>query len=147
VIKESLSACLWVAMGIALSDSHAERVPSAVDCQSHFTMEGSFLTGRKYSTWVLLPGVAKAEAYTRTYSSIAKDGWSIFNADKDAGIISSAQSVSFGKGSQAPMIVTVEAVGIGSKLSATLRTGGAQLAREETIRAKLCSYLISATSP
>ena len=147
MITKSLLAGLCVALGTVLSVGRADEVPGAIDCQSHFTIEGNFLTGKKYSTWVVLPGVSKAEAYTRVYSSIAKDGWSIANADKDAGIISSSQGVSYGKGSQAPMLITVEAAEKGSRVSVTFRTGGAQVAREESIRTKLCSYLGSAVSP
>ncbi|MEA3177543.1 MAG: hypothetical protein QOI59_1066 [Gammaproteobacteria bacterium] len=141
------SAGLCMTLGIVLSVGRADEVPSAIDCQTHFTTEGNFLTGRKYSTWVLLPGTAKAVAYTRVYSSIAKDGWSIVNADKDAGIISAAQGVSYGRGSQAPMTIVVEDDEKGSRVSVTFRTGGAQTAREETVRTKLCSYLVSSMSP
>jgi hypothetical protein len=147
VITKSLRASLCIALSAIPIIAGADEIPSALDCQTHFTTEGNFFTGRKYSTWVLLPAVSKGEAYARIYSSIAKDGWSILNADKDAGIISSTQGVSYSKGSQAPMMVTVEVAGKGSRVSVTFRTGGAQLAREETLRTILCSYLGAAMSP
>jgi hypothetical protein len=129
------------------SVGRTDDVSGANDCQTHFTIEGNFLTGKKYSTWVLLSGVAKADAYARVYASVAKDGWSIVNADRSAGIISAAQGVSYGKGSQAPMVIVVADSGKGSRVSVTFRTGGAQVAAEQTVRTKVCSYLVSAMSP
>ena len=136
-----------VLMCALFSVGHAEDVSDAEGCQSHFTIEGNFLTGKKFSTWVLLSGATKADAYSRVYSRVANDGWSILNADKDAGIISAAQGVLYGRGSQVPMTIIVEAAGRGSRVAVTFRTGGAQMAKEDTIRTKLCSYLASAVSP
>jgi hypothetical protein len=136
-----------VLMCALFSVGHAVDVSDAEGCQSHFTTEGNFLTGKKISTWVLLSGATKADVYSRVYSRVANDGWRILNADKDAGIISAAQGVSYGGGSQVPMTIVVEAAGKGSRVTVTFRTGGAQMVKEETIRAKLCSYLASAVSP
>jgi hypothetical protein len=141
VLKRTVSTAILVALSSAFVTAHADEAADAKDCQAHFTTEGGFLTGRKYSTWIELADVTKADAYSRVYASIAKDGWSIASSDKEAGIISAAQNVSYGKGSQAPMVVIVEATKSGSKLTATFRTGGGQSAKEETIRTKLCSYL------
>lgn len=147
MVTKAIVAGFCVAFGAMSSVGRAGDVPDANDCQSHFTTEGSFLVGKKYSTWVFLSGVLKADTYTRVYSRVAQDGWSIVNADKDAGIISAAQGVSYGRGSQAPMLIVVEEAGKGSRVSVTFRTGGAQMVREETVRTKLCSYLASAASP
>jgi hypothetical protein len=147
MVTKFLCAGFCVALYAGVSVGRAEEVPDANDCQTHFTIEGHFLTGKKYSTWVLLSGAPKADAYTRVYSNIAKDGWSIVNADKDAGIISAAQGVSYSRGSQAPMVILVEDAGKGSRVSVTFRTGGAQLAAEQTVRTKLCSYLASGVGP
>lgn len=133
--------CMLVAVGHAADSSDAQR------CQSHFTTEGNFLTGKKFSTWVLLSGATKPDAYSRVYSRVANDGWIILSADRDAGIISAEQGVSYGRGSQVPMTIIIEAAGKGSRVAVTFRTGGAQVVKEETIRTKLCSYLASAVSP
>jgi hypothetical protein len=146
VLKKVVSASILSVLSFGFTAAHADELSGAKDCETHFTTEGSFLTGKKYSTWIEFAGVAKADAYSRVYASIAKDGWNIANADKDAGVISAAQNVSYGKGSQAPMVILVEGSKSGSKVTATFRTGGGQTAKEETIRTKLCTYLGAAAA-
>jgi hypothetical protein len=143
VLAASLAAVLFGTVNCAEADESG----FAKDCQTHFASEGSFLVGRKYSTWIEFPAVLKDDAYSRVYASIAKDGWNIVNADKPAGVISAAQNVSYGKGSQAPMVLVIETAGTGSKVSATFRIAGGQTAKEETIRTKLCVYLGAASAP
>jgi hypothetical protein len=63
-------------------------------------------------------------AFSRIYGAVAKDGWSIGSSDKEAGVLSAPQSVSYGKGTVAPMAILVETVKNGSKVTATFRTGG-----------------------
>jgi hypothetical protein len=142
VLKVIVSAGLLAVIGMGANLVRADEAA----CQAHFTSEGSFFTGKKYSTWLEFPAVTKSDAYSRIYTTVAKDGWNIVNSDKDAGVLSAAQSVSFGKGSQAPMLIVVETSKDGSKATATFRTGGGQMSKEETIRTKLCSYLGAAAA-
>jgi hypothetical protein len=135
-----LASCCYLVV-----QAHADTPAAAynpADCEAHFTNEGSFLAGHKFSTWVEMPGVAKADAFSRTSVALSKDGYTIVSADKEGGIISASQSVSFGKGSTAPLVVVVEpSKTSGSKLTATFRTGGGQTAKAEIVRTKLCEYL------
>lgn len=137
MLRPVITASVLAAIGLGSANSS-----SGSDCQAHFATEGSFLTGKRYSTWIEFPNLAKADAYTRAYTAIAKEGFQISSADKDAGIISASQSVSFGKGATAPLVIVVESLSpTGSKLTATFRTGGGQAVKAETVRTKLCEYL------
>jgi hypothetical protein len=146
VRKGITSVALLIVSIVGVTTARADDA-NATSCASHFASEGSFFSGKKYTTWLEFPAVTKADAYARISTSVAKDGWSIVNADKDAGVLSAAQNVSYGKGSQAPMVIVVEVLKEGSKATATFRTGGGQTAKEETIRAKLCTYLTAASAP
>lgn len=126
------------ATGVASADTGA--AAGGADCADHFTAEGNFLTGKKFTTWADFSTVSKADLYTRIYSNLAKDGWQITSSDKDSGIISASQSVSFGKGSTAPLTVVIETSGTGSKATATFRIGGGQSTKTETVKQKLCEY-------
>lgn len=145
--KGVMTVALLVVTSAALNAAAWADDANSTSCQSHFASEGSFLAGRKYTTWLELPAVKRADAYSRIYASVAKDGWNIVNADKEAGVLSAAQNVSYGKGSQAPMVIVVDELKDGSKATATFRTGGGQTAKEETIRTKLCTYLGAAAAP
>lgn len=134
---------LALTIGVAVNASAADTpTPPAdgTDCAGHFTSEGSFFSGKKYSTWADFAAVSKADLYSRIYSNIAKDGWTITSADKEAGIISASQSVSYGKGTTAPLVIVIETSGTGSKATATFRVGGGQTTKEATVKQKLCSY-------
>ena len=135
-----VGATLLVSSTLSLADD----LNSA--CLSHFTVEGSFLAGKKYNTWAELPGVSMADAYARIYATVAKDGWSIAQADKDSGVISATEQVSYGKGAQAPLTIVIETTQGGSKASITFRTAGGQTAGGDLIHSKFCNYLGSAAS-
>ena len=110
-------------------------------CLEHFTSEGNKFSGRMYTTWLEFPNVKKAAAYTKIYASVAKDGWTIVSSDKDAGILSASQQVSYGRGATNPLVVVVEDSGRGSKATVTFRLGGGQSASLNTIKKKLCEYI------
>ena len=129
-----------LALAIGGAAGAADAPPAGADCAGHFTAEGSFFAGKKFSTWADFAAVSKADLYTRVYTNIAKDGWNITSSDKEAGIISASQSVSFGKGTVAPLTIVIETAGTGSKATATFRVGGGQTTKEDTVKQKLCSY-------
>ena len=138
-----LGVILICASGVMVG-AHAQ--DAGKDCLSHYTAEGNFLTGKKFSAWAAYADVPKADAYSRIYASLAKDGWTIVNADKEAGIISASQQVSFGKGSTAPLVILVEPDKSGSKATATFRIGGGQATSGDTVKTKLCGYLDAAAA-
>lgn len=135
IVIASLIASLYA----GLSPAHADS--SIADCRTNFVTEGSFFAGKKFSTWVELSKITKADAYAHVYAAVAKDGFLIVSSDKEAGILSASQGVSFGKGATAPLVIVVEPSALGSKLTATFRIGGGQVAKADAIRDKLCEYL------
>lgn len=111
-------------------------------CATHYRVEGSFLSGKIFSTWADYAGMTRADVYARIYSRLARDGWNIVSADRDSGIISASQTVSFGNGATAPLTIVVESVATsGTKATATFRIGMGQATRGDTVKTKLCNYL------
>lgn len=143
-MSKQITVCFALA-GASLVSATAIADDFGKGCEAHYKTEGSFLTGKKFSTWAEYANTSKAEAYTRIYANLAKDGWNIVNADKDAGIISVSQAVSFGKGATAPLTIVIESAGSGSKATASFRTSGGQLTSGDTLRTKLCAYLDAST--
>jgi hypothetical protein len=139
VPAKTLTASLISSLYLGLSAAHADA--SFTDCRAHFVSEGSFLAGKKFSTWVELSDTTKPDAYSHAYAAVAKDGFQIVSSDKEAGILSASQAISFGKGATAPLVIVVEPSASGSKLTATFRIGAGQVAKADAIRDKLCEYL------
>jgi hypothetical protein len=132
------SASLLVTSALS---GRAQAGEPVVDCNANFSETGSFLTGKKSTTWVQYSSTAKIDAFTRLYATLAKDGWNIASSDKDAGVISATQAVTFGKGSVAPLTVVVETDGAGSKVTMTFSVAGGQHANTDSVKSKMCSYL------
>lgn len=93
-------------------------------CRGNFRQEGSFFTGRTFSSWYVLPSESPQVAYKRLYAGIAKSGLKIVNADREMGIISSEQATVGGDGSAATLdySTVIEAEGKGSKVTITLKS-------------------------
>jgi hypothetical protein len=83
----------------------------------------------------------KAEtAFKRAYASLVKKGYQITHADKDVGMISAAQQVSFSQGGKtAPLNILIEAATrAGSKITYSFSTAGGLSASEDTVRDEFC---------
>lgn len=112
-------------------------------CTDNMEVKGGFLAGKQYKTWQQFSGVDRSTAFQRAYAFLAQDGWSIAQTDKDLGVISAAQSVSFGAGKAAPLNVLVEEASGGSKVTITFSTSGGTMANKGAIEKDLCGLLAS----
>ncbi|WP_213953722.1 hypothetical protein [Variovorax sp. dw_954] len=108
-------------------------------CAANFSSSGSFISGKKFSTQVPLPGVSKDTAFTKAYGSLAKSGYQIVQSDKGAGVISAAQGVSFSKGGKSvPLNVVVQSEGKGSSVSFSFSITGGLSTSEDAVRDEFC---------
>ena len=139
--KHFTSSVGLIALAIGGVAGGADAPSTGADCAANFKMEGNFLAGKKYSTWTEYAAVSKADLFSRVVTNVAKDGWTINSSDKETGIISASSTVSYGKGSVAPLTIVIEPSGNGSKATATFHVGGGQTAKEATVRDKICSYI------
>lgn len=67
------------------------------------------------------------------------DSWAITNTDKDLGIISASQMVSFGEGKTVPLNIGFEPKGASVNVSMTYSTSGGVTAPLESIQKYFCS--------
>jgi hypothetical protein len=133
-------ASLAVLMTGLVASAHAFAVP----CDENFSSSGNFFTGSVYKTWAELPGIKPDNAYRGAYLYTVKDGWKILQADKDLGIISAAQGVSYGNGKTVPLNIAVEKSDTGAKISITYSTPGGTASPEDAIRTHFCKTVASA---
>ena len=75
-------------------------------CVDNFSAVGNFFAGKTYKTWAVIPGIRQQDAYQRAYTFTAEHGFTILSASKEAGVISAAQSVSYGNGKTVPLTLT-----------------------------------------
>lgn len=136
--KFALGILLVLASSASMADAPAG------SCESNFTSKGSFFAGKQYQTWQQYDTVSKADAYQKIYSALVKEGYKIQQSDREGGVISAAQEVSFGNGKASPLNVVVEQVGNGSKATVTFSMSGGVSAKATTVQQSLCSYLHAA---
>lgn len=110
------------------------------ECAANFSESGSFFAGKQYKTSASLPGVKTEIAFKRAYASIAKSGYQITQADKEVGVISAAQQVSFSQGGKtAPLNVLIQPESnTNSKVAFSFSTAGGLKASSDTVRDEFC---------
>lgn len=138
-----LPAIAFLLLAFAGLAAHANE-----QCNDNFTVEGSFLSGKTYKTWAVFPAARPQDAFTRAYAFTAANGFTVTNADKEAGVITAAQSVSYGKGKTVPLniVVGTEAAG-GVRVAMVYATSGGLVSPEAAIRKHFCMTLAAVGVP
>lgn len=131
---------------LLLSCFMAINAMAAEQCETNFTSQGSFFKGKTFKTWAEVEGVSSADAYKKIYQQVAKDGWKISSSDKDLGIISASQDVSYGKGKTAPLNIIVEESGSNSKVSISYSISGGVSSPEKAVVESFCKTIMAAKS-
>ena len=124
----------------------AATVASAEPCTDNFTTEGSLLTGKTFKTWALLSGVRPQDAFTRAYAFTAENGFTVLSSNKEAGVISAAQSVSYGKGKTVPLTLTFRPEADGTRVAIAYATSVGLLSPEDAIKRHFCMTMAAAAS-
>lgn len=110
------------------------------DCAENFATEGSFLTGKRFTTASVFPAMRAEEAYKRVYTVLAKEGFDIESSDEKKGIISARQNVSLSS-KTAPLNAIVESQGGDSKVSLVFIASAGIYTPEAGAKAEFCKII------
>lgn len=72
-------------------------------CVANYSTEGNFWTGKQFKTYEDFPTLEKNASFDKLVASIASSGWQVANSNKDLGIISASNTVSYGQGKTVPL--------------------------------------------
>ena len=111
------------------------------ECAQNFTFDGSFWAGRTFKSHATAQGVSQATGMQRAARYLTSNGWSITNTDKDLGIISASQTVSYGQGKTVPFNVVMEAQGNALRVSTTYVLSGGVTSPAEAVRDEFCNVI------
>lgn len=114
---------------------------SSDPCLDNFSASGSFFAGKVYKTWAVVPGIQQHDAYQRAYAFTAEHGFTILNANKEAGVISAAQSVSYGNGKTVPLTLTFKQEAGGVHIGLSYATSGGVMSPEDAIKNHFCQTI------
>lgn len=124
-------------------------VTKAVDgrpCVSNYSIAGGFWTGKQFKTFEDFPTVTKATAIDKLVASIASSGYQITNSNKELGIISASQTVSYGEGKTVPLNAVVSSNTSGDiRVEIVLSLSGGLATSADSVQEKFCKILASAS--
>ena len=113
----------------------------------NYQVEGSYLAGRRFSNWDVVP-VSAEEAYKRIKIEAVTSGLSVKSEDKESGLLMFEQTVSGGKGSQInlPWNVVITPEGkTSSKVKIVKTTPSGYMTGEKFQRESMCAVINAAT--
>jgi ABC-type Fe3+-hydroxamate transport system substrate-binding protein len=110
-------------------------------CAQNFTYDGSFLAGRTFKTHQFVDGVSKDIAMVRAAKHLALEGYSITNTDKEMGLISASQTVSFGQGKTVPLNVSIDSKDKGVNVSISFSISGGLTTPVNSVKDGFCDII------
>jgi hypothetical protein len=118
---------------------------AAEPCMDNFKAGGNFLTGKNYKTWAVVSGVRQPDAFARALAFTVSNGFTVTASDKESGVISAAQTVSYGQGKTAPLSVVIQPDAGNLKISMSYATSGGVMSPEDAIRKHFCLTIAAAS--
>lgn len=108
-------------------------------CEDNFTTEGSFLTGKAFTTYVNMPATPYAVAFKNASQTLAKEGFFVQSADVKTGVLSAYQNVALSQRT-APLNLLVTKQGAGSKVEVKFVAAAGMFTPEGGARSEFCKY-------
>ncbi|MGR3220069.1 MAG: SHOCT domain-containing protein [Candidatus Anammoxibacter sp.] len=112
-------------------------------CAQNFTYEGNFFSGYQFKTHQFVNNVSIDAAVTRVAKSLADEGYSINNVNKEMGIVSASQVVSFGSGKTVPFNANIASANAGVNVSLTFSISGGLITYKSKVKEMFCRVIES----
>jgi len=109
---------------------------------AHFSMEGSFWTGRVVKDFQDYPTGSKATTFNYLMKKLAAIGYKINSSDREVGMISASYEVGFGQGTTTTLTATVtENNPAGVRVDLTFSAAGGIAFSLDSAHKEFCSIL------
>ena len=113
-------------------------------CVVNYSTEGDFWTGKQFKTYEDFPKASKASAIDGLVATIASSGYQITSSNKELGIISANQNVSYGQGKTVPLNAVVkENPSGGVRIDLVLSLSGGLTTSADSVQSEFCKFLAS----
>lgn len=117
---------------------------AANPCMENFKAEGNFFTGKQYTTWGVISGVSQDAAFNKAVAYTVANGFTVTSTNKDAGVISAMQTVSYGQGKTVPLGIVMQPEGGNLRVSMNYATSGGVMSPEDAIKRHFCMTIAAA---
>jgi hypothetical protein len=136
-----LISAMFFLSGCAVTPQQKLQTSDTRECAKNFTYDGSFFAGRTFKTHQFVAGVSKNNAMARAARFLAVEGYSITSSDKEMGLISASQTVSYGKGKTVPLNVSILPKGKGVDVSTTFAISGGLTVPVNSVKDTFCEII------
>lgn len=118
---------------------------AAEPCLDNFTSAGSFLTGQTYKTSGVLNGINPQDAFARAYAFTSENGFTVTSSNKEAGVISAAQTATVGTNRAVPLTISLQPDVAGTRAMITYTTHAGQTSPQDAIKKHFCATFAAAS--
>ena len=144
-MKHSHSSTLALLVMAALAAPCAQA--QAPDCEQNFSVEGSWSSGRTFSTEAAVPGAAYPDALHRVRDKLVEQGLEVIAVQEKSGYIRAATAVKGGGGgtATAPLRGYVTPAGSdGVNVSLQFTIAGGQMTSKKAVMQHMCELVAAA---
>ncbi|HEY1136491.1 MAG TPA: hypothetical protein VGE64_03280 [Xanthomonadaceae bacterium] len=139
-----MKTTLWIAAGL-MAFAAPTLAADGRPCEANYQQGGSFLSGRTFSTWEVVPGVKASEAFSRIQADGLKSGLRVASSDKGSGTLSFEQNAAHkGQTIQLPWNIVIESAGKDAKVTVSKSTPPGYASGKETQIKSMCAVIDSA---
>jgi hypothetical protein len=111
-------------------------------CVTNFSVEGGFWSGKKFSTFEEFPRKSMSGAFDTLLSAIATGGYQIVSSNKESGLISANQMVTFGQGKSVPLNASItRGKSSGIRVDLVFSLSGALITSTDGVQEEFCKLL------
>lgn len=134
--------------GLGLLALAGDSLAADAACKINFIQEGTFMGGRRFSTWDVLPEVTFAEAYNRIQVEGVKSGLKVVHGDREIGTLSFEQTnagvTNTGLQVDLPWNVTIEEAADAIRISVSKTTPGGYATSKDFQIESMCAVIDAA---
>ena len=115
-------------------------------CVTNFVTEGGFWAGQKHSTHEVFQKKSAAAAFDSVLQIMVTSGYQIVSNNKESGLISASQTVSYGQGKTVPINVLIKKISSSDiKVEVSTVFSGGVTASVESVQMEFCKFLAAVT--
>lgn len=114
-------------------------------CVTNFVTEGGFWAGQKHSTHEIFQKKSVAGAFDSVLQVMVTSGYQIVSNNKESGLISASQTVSYGNGKTIPINVLIKKISSSDiKVEVSTVFSGGVTAPVDSVQKEFCKFLAAA---
>lgn len=114
-------------------------------CVTNFATEGGFWAGQKHSTHEIFQKKSVTGAFDSVLQVMVTSGYQIVSNNKESGLISASQTVSYGNGKTIPINVLIKKISSSDiKVEVSTVFSGGVTAPVDSVQREFCKFLAAA---